>query len=378
MPDKSSVTGNMYSESVPNGAGGVKKSKKKLFIILGSVFGSLLLIGGLVAFLVINSIKNRPENILAESIVNTMMANPAEGSRMKMAMNMKSANPEMSEISEVNMSGDLMARGQGMQMDLILDGGSMFKLQATVQMNEDGNTYLQVRNLAELLSSSLLGQLGMPEEFKAQLQALDGKWIKVTPEDLKEFMGDSAANSAECSKKITELSEDEKFGEFLTESYKNNMFFKSNGAEDVDLNGRKLMKIDVAVDQVKLRAFMNSVIDSEAAGKVMEACGVKKEDIKKSVSGDSSSTASEGMRNTKFYAWVNKSKRELVKMEMTGDQYTKGTKEATTRVEMEMIPGAVEIKAPTDAIGVQEVLQQFNLPLQSSLNGGTVQVEEAL
>lgn len=358
------------SSKASSGAGSnpQKKGKKKLLVILGSAFLAILLLGGVTTALIMRSINNKPEKVLADAMSKALRSTKTGADSLGMNMKIKMADNQSSPINEIEIKGVMSSdQNKNVQMDLEVNA-SIFRVRGSIQSNQDGNMYIQVKDIPSLLSSGLGDQAGIPEETKQKLLSLENKWIKISPEDIKELTGDdSFANSQKCSAAVQDLMSNKDFENNLQELYKGNQFVIINNSTNEDLNGRKMLKIDANLDQGAGKNFVRGAVETEPFKKMLEECGTNLDDFKNSASTEPSSNDSE-FRNTKAYIWIDKKSREISKISFSADGYDNGRKSGDMTMDFDFTVPQTEIVTPTDTVNLLDLMRDLGIDPQSVQN----------
>jgi len=339
-----------------------KKPKKKLKMV-AIVVAAVLVLGGITTALVVSSIYNRPENVLAVALGNFLLDGEDKNFDTKVTIDLDQATMG---VSKVSLTGNVQMAGKTTQIDLKVDA-SIISLKGSIQSNENGNIYVKIEDLPTLLASGAGTAYGLTAEMASQLEGLDGKWIEITPENITALTGKEAGTSAfdKCTDALYTAMDNDQLADTVDSTYKKNKFLTVKSEETETVNGQELLKMGVGLDQAKLKTFTEELGKSDDAKKVLDACGM---------SGDSSSNEASGseLKEGKLTVWVNRGERELVKLEASGDSYSNGQKQGSLGVVVDVKEPKGEIKAPTDAVNILTVMQGFGLD-PSMLSGAVAQ-----
>lgn len=358
LKKKSQADGNVAEASaVP------KKSNKKLKVVAAAV-AAVLVLGGITAALVVRSIYNKPENVLAIALGDFLLDGEDKNFDTKVTIGFEEA---ILGISKVSLAGNVQMAGKTTQIDLKVDA-SIISLSGAIQSNENGNLYVKIDDLPSLIASGAASAYGLTADQASQVQSLDGKWIEIKPEDITALTGQEAGTGTfdKCTEALYAALDNEELADKVDSAYKKNKFLvvKSESTETVD--GQDLLKMGVGLDQAKLGAFGQDMAGSEDLSKAVRECGLGGGDPSKD------STEASELKDGQVTVWVNRGKRELVKMEANGDVYDAGNKQGSLGVVVDVKKPKGEIKAPADAVNIMTVLQGFGLD-PSMLSGATTQ-----
>lgn len=328
------------------------KSKKKLKVV-AIVVAAVLVLGGITAALVVRSIYNKPENVLAIALGDFLLDGKDKNFDAKVEIGFEEA---VSGIKKVSLAGNVQMAGKTTQIDLKVDA-SIISLSGSIQSNENGNLYVKINDLPALLASGAGQAYGLTEEMAAQLTDLDGKWIEIKPENITALTGKEAGTSTfdKCTEALYTAMENDELADKVDSAYKKNKFLvvKSESTETVD--GQKLLKMGVGLDKTKLSAFGQEMAGSDAFKKTAEACGINDEDS------PSDTTDSSELKNGEVTVWVDRGKKELVKLEAKGDTYQNGSKQGSLGVTVDVKEPKGSLSAPGDTVNIMTVLEGFGL-----------------
>lgn len=329
-----------------------KKDKKKLKVIATGV-AAVLVVGGVTAALVVRSIYNKPENVVATALGNYLLDGKDKNFDTKISMTMEEA---VMGVKDVDLSANVQMSGKTTQIDMTMNA-SIITLRGSIQSNENGTLYVKIEDLPALLSSSALQSSGIPAEMATQLASLDGKWIEIKAEDMEKLTGQKAGESSfdKCTNALYAALDDDKLGDSVDKLYKQNKFLLAKSATEEKVGDRKLLKVEVGLDEAKFSAFAINLSKSDVAKKAIDSCGLS------SNSGDQSTDDSE-LKDGKLTVWVDRGKKELVKLEATGDDYTKeGKKNMGMKMTMEAKKPAAKLAAPTDTVNILTLLTNLGI-----------------
>ncbi|MDQ5914088.1 MAG: hypothetical protein QG623_707, partial [Patescibacteria group bacterium] len=162
--------------------------KSKKLKIAAIVLVGVVALGGVAGALVIKSIKNRPENVAAKSISNYLFG-LKDGGKQKMTIKVSSADNPMANVElglDAITTKDLGAAQLNFEASV-----SAFRLRGMIQVAENGNLYIKLKDLPLLLNSASGVQTGLPPEMVSQIETLGEKWIEITQDDIKSLSGNT-------------------------------------------------------------------------------------------------------------------------------------------------------------------------------------------
>lgn len=329
-----------------------KKNNKKLKIIAVAV-AAVLVVGGVTAALVVRSIYNKPENVVATALGNYLLDGGDKNFDTRISLSMEEA---VMGVKNVDLGANVQMSGKTTQIDMIMNA-SIITLKGSIQSNENGTLYVKIEDLPSLLSSSALQSSGIPSEMATELAKLDGKWIEIKAEDMEKLTGKKAGESSldKCTNALYAALADDALADSVDKLYKQNRFLLANNATEEKVGDKKLLKVEVGLDEAKFSAFAINLSKSDVAKKAIESCGLS------TSSSDDSADDSE-LKNGKLTVWVDRGKKELVKLEATGDDYTKeGKKNMGMKMTMEAKKPAAKLEAPTETVNILTLLTNLGI-----------------
>lgn len=339
------------------------KSGKKKLKIVGIVVAAILVVGGITAALVVRSIYNKPENVVATALANYLLDGEDKNFDTKISLNMEEA---LMGVKNIELGGNVQMDGKTTQIDLELNA-SIITLRGSIQSNENGNLYVKVQDLPALLATGALTAYGVTEDMATQIASLDDKWIEIKAEDMAMLTGKEAGESAldKCTGSLYAALENNSLGDSVEKMYKKNRFVLAKSSSEEVVDGKKLLKVEVGLDNTKLDSFGAEMSESEEIAKLISSCGL--DDYS---DGSDTEDGSAKLENGTLTVWVDRGKKELVKMEAAGDSYEDGTKVMGMTMTMSVNKPVEKLEAPTDTVNIVTLLQQFGVD-PTMLSGAT-------
>jgi hypothetical protein len=332
-------------------------TKSKKLKILAIVLVAVLVVGGVASALVVKSIYNKPENVLAKAISKYAFSDEPKNFDASMKLNLEEPT---SGIKDMEMKMSVLSSGKSAQVDMELNL-SVLRLRGAVQTNENGDIYVKVKDLPALLGSDFATAYGIPEEMKQQIQELDDTWIEITKADMDKLSGGQNSDNKydKCVDKVYELMANESLADKVDGMYKDNRFFLAKSSSEEVINGKKLLKVEVGLDKTKLESFANGLKATGEYKDLATTCGINEtETLKNEEDNISKST----VKNGKVFVWLDRGKKELVKMEMTGEFFEGERKTMTASMTMDVKDGSnVKLEAPEKKVNIMELLQKFGI-----------------
>jgi len=330
-----------------------KKSKKKLIILGGIIAGALIVFGGGSA-LAYNLWYQNPEKIVIDSVLNAFTAKTVQSTgsfdvknseyEAKVTFDTKSADKK----SELGVKVEYTAAGQ------------TFKLDGAGQFSTDGDLYVKVNNVNSIISAITGGAVSDSAAFKDLATKIEGKWIKITSDDIGTF-SEEYKKTQVCLEDVTkQVTNDKKLSNEIFDLYKKNKFIvikESLGARTI--NGVGSLGNVVDVDTAKVKTFATG-LESTEAGKKLKACDgtINFKDFADSF--DTSNTDSTKGEGT-IQLWASRFGHELTEINANGK--SDGTE--LKAVFNPVFNKAVTIETPSDPMTVESLKAEFEKATQA-------------
>ena len=350
--------------AAPAGAasfGAKPKSKKKLIIaIVAAVSAVALIAGGVSAYMW----HQNPDKMLGDAAMNLFtaksmtadgtMALASEAADVKVEYRSKGTN----EKSDANIVVNVTPKGEYASI------GAM-KLTADGVVDKDGTIYFKLGNVKSTLEKAVGAYVNMmvasePTATPAQIgqvknevvkkltpiaDELDNKWVKITPEDMKENNG---TENYTCIRDLgKKLESDKAMRSELTKTYESHRFIKIEkrlGNKDGNVG------FELGADKTKAQSFAKAVKDT-AFGKAMQKCDGKAFDS------SDDSAASDSKMTGKVEVWIGEWSHTLNRVVMNGDDKSSNTKvDVAMNMKYNTNPN---VDIPTGAKSIKEVSERI-------------------
>lgn len=341
------------------GAFPIKKSRKGLLAILISV-GAVVLLGGTAAGL--GLWWTSPDKSFADATSTNVGSLAGIGSvKGSLVVTPKSG-------ADVSVEFTTKVDGAKSNTDLALKmnaGAVTMNLTGAVATDDSKNVYVKVNDVKKTLDSFAGGNAEAVDAYYGKLiSKIDGKWVEITPADMKDLSGNTDANSTCVVDTLGKISSDSSYVKELQTIYANNAYLqysKSLGSELV--NGKDSNHVLVTVDKTKLDAFSKAALKSKLFTELSK-CGVD--------TNSASSTETSGtMLNVEL--WVDKWSHKVTRFVMSQvetDATVKFTLEPDYTKSTVTVPQAdtqfKDLKADVTALE-----EQFTATEQQTLSDGT-------
>lgn len=317
-----------------------KKSKKGL-VVAAVITGVLVLLGGGSAF-AYNGWYQNPEKVVTDALINTIGAKTAT---MTGVVDVKNDDYTM-KVSIDSKASDSAA-------ELAVDveyaaGGETFKLKGAGHFSAEGDLYVKVENVRELVDS-YGSQIGINTgHFDTLITKIDGNWIKISNDDLG-TVSEEFKESQLCFEKVADdIKADKSLSGEVSDLYKKNSFIvikESLGSRTI--NGVGSLGYVVDLDQAKTKSFVSGLASTKVGEKLKE-CDDQIDFTKFAEDMDTESTA-EG--EGKVEIWASRFGHELTEVN------AKGTSDGTdlSIVINPVFNKEVTLETPTNALTINEL-----------------------
>jgi hypothetical protein len=325
----------LFNQPVPSSSPPKKKaSKLKIFLII--MAGLILLTGVTAAGYFGVYLPNKPENVLKQSIANTLNkrqisgqgAATASGGGSSGAMTLDYTFQLDGTNSSANAGGELAFSGVKLPFEARFI---------------DENAYLKINDLSTVksLAKGFMGPKSGPLIDQAS-EKISNNWIEFDK---------SLLHSTECP---VLSAEDFRLGEKDVEqvlgAYKVNEFASIKSTSEETFGDQEVTKFDLQLDQDKAESFWEEVEKIEA-GKYPKACEDRFKDA--GLQGDDEDKNKED--SYELSVWVNKSKKEVAKLVYKTESKTDGS----IAIDFIFDDKPVNIQKPADSVPVLQLLGEL-------------------
>ena len=379
-PSQANVIGdNSVAATMAPANFGTKKSKKKLIIGIVSVITVMLAIGGGVGGYFLYQ---KPHKMLTNSFINAMTE---KSSVVDATTNIETEAADVKVVFSAK--GDTNKSGGNVALEIkpkgTISGMGTIKVNTDGVFDQDGTIYFKVNNVKSVVEKAVdayinesvknaksTGVSAPPAEIasmKSQVMEMvmpivnevDNKWIKITPDDIKEMTGNSK-DSFTCLNKATDkLQTDKAMSQELYGLYQKNRFItikKELGSKDGNVG------FEIAGNKAKAESFMKGV-EGTALGRELKKC----DDKIFSGSTDSTVSTADGS-DVNVSVWVGKWSHTLNKVNIKSVDSKSKTNISIDMSAKYNIP--VNIDVPKDAKSIKEVVSKIQSIAGDMYGGG--------
>ena len=320
-----------------------KSNKKKKLIIAVIIVAVLAVLGGAGAA-AYNLWFQNPDKVLGDALVNAVRAKTLTytGSLdYKAKTSTSSFAPSHMKLS---VDGKSTTVDGEMNVKLALTyGGKDFNLSGAGIYDKDANFYFKVNDVRKTIDSVInTSSIEIPKEIDDLITKIDGRWIKVSVDDTKEF-SQKYADRQKCMKDTLKKYEDDKeVTKEIVDLYNKNKFIVVTdklGSKDGSLG------YVVEGDTAKGKAFVKGLNDTKIMKELQkcdESFKLDPDDIK-----DDSSDKSD----SRFEVWVDRWSHQFTKFNLTG----KDDEGDTALLFEQKFNQTVSVTVPKDALSLSEL-----------------------
>jgi hypothetical protein len=356
-----------------------KKSKKPLIITLIIMVGILLLVG--IGFMIwYFAYFNSDNKVLSDAFYNTMKT--TEGmNEMKMTAKIVDGDSTMPVDIEANIKTSYSKDTIAVDIDGKLSASIMsIGASANLVTNNNGEIYIKINDLRQLLAN-----LGVTSDDLGSfdINKVSDKWIKISPDDLKDLMPQAEVDTGDYAKCIenvtTTLTEKKNVQKELLDAIKDSKVlaakrvgsdkdgtkFKLTG----DINAAEAF-VDRLIDTEFFKAFKDCIEEFDA-----DVTGVRQEltDDVDVVDPDldwaeiiSQVNQLRDQLNVEIHFWVGTWNHQPTRLLVS-------VKASEPNVEfvldMTHKNGETDVKIPSDSTDLTSIIQGFNNPFNDLYNG---------
>lgn len=345
----------------------VMPPKKKTGLIIGIITGSVVLLLAIAAVLLYFFWWQDPQRMVTDAVVNSFQTKKVVssgklvmdlGSGNRIDVKLKAATDAPKSKTEATIK--LAINGMEIQQDVIL----------TMVADGKGTIYIKSEHLKDIVrqmvetiikarsrgmlpdTRSTMVRDQILKQFDEKLNKIEGKWLKVSFDEL----GASRTNKDTCSQEIFDLiNTDQQVRSELINAYRKNSFVTVKKDAKVEpRDGVPGFEIDLASDgkmSDRLRAFIDSLGDTKLGKKIKECYGDK-------VFNTANKTTS-SKRLPTIRIWVDPWSHQLKALEIKA-RGSDGDKDRNLTIDMTFDYNKSEqIDIPSDADNLKSVLQDF-------------------
>lgn len=345
----------------------VMPPKKKTGLIVGIVTGSVVLLLAIAAVLLYFFWWQDPQRMVTDAVVNSFQTkkvvssgkfvmNLGNGNRVDVKLKAATDPPKSKTEATVKLAINGMEIQQDITLTMVADGKGTIYIKSehlkdiVRQMVE---TIIKARSrgmLPDTRSTMIRDQI--LKQFDEKLNKIEGKWLKVSLDEL----GASYADKDTCSQEIFDLiNNDQQVRSELINAYRKNSFVTvKKDAKIEPRDGAPGFEIDLASDgkmSDKLRAFVDSLGNTKLGKKIKECYGDKV------FNAANKTTSSKKLPTIRI--WVDPWSHQLKALEIKAHG-SDSDKDRNLTIDMTFdYSKSEQIDIPSDADSLKSVLQDF-------------------
>lgn len=321
-----------------------KKSKKKWFII-GGIIAFVLILLGAGSALAYNVWYQNPDKVLSDAVSNALRAKTATYTGSLDFTQTGSAS-----VSKFTLTVDGKNTSNATEVDVTFDfeyDDTDYSLSGAGLFDADANLYFKVNDVRSTIDKFSDGE-ELPEAFDAIITKIDGNWIKVSADDLKEFDEDYAETQTCTKDALAKLENNSDATRELVDLYKAHTFIVV--AEELGVQDGSLGYV-IEGDEEKAKSFVRGLNDTTIF-KELKACDDTFEIDEDDLFSDSSDS---GTADGRVELWVSRWSHQFTKVFVTSTNDG-----ATVELLLEPVFDAeVTVTPPSDAVPLSELQQDI-------------------
>lgn len=350
-PSTVQPTAPVAQDAANSGRNVLKKSGTKLpFVLAGVLVGALLISGG--AFAAYKSYQS-PEKVLSDAVMKAIHAD---------AMQFKAS---VASTAKMTTSGQTVAlksltfdsksahdpKADANAKAVIAINGNDYEFAASGVMNDNGDLYFKIVKAVDTLNKlyeTMADGQKLPANALATFRGLEGKWVKVSLEDIKKNDAEAATAYKCVLDTYKAYGNDKAMMDEVYGVYKKHPFIKSEGdAKYKD----GLIGYDVKIDEKVSKDFSGAMKDTAIAKKV-KSC-----DKNASTDESADDATSEASKETSATTtvWVDQWSHELRKVNSVVKYTPKEGDASTTNIDSTFgFDKSLSVVIPTDTMSMDE------------------------
>ena len=343
-----------------------KKSGNKLPLILAGILVSALLIGG-GAFAAYKSYQS-PEKVLSDAAMKAIHAD---------VMQVKAS---VTSTAKITTSGQTVAlksftfdsksthdpKADANAKAVLAINGNDYEFAASGVMNDNGDVYFKIVKAVDTLNKlyeTMADGQKLPADALATFRGLEGKWVKVSLEDIKKNDAEAATAYKCVLDTYKSYGNDKAMMDEVYGVYKKHPFIKTEGdAKYKD----GLVGYDVKIDEKVSKDFSGAMKDTAIAKKV-KACD-KNASTTESVEDATSEASKETSATTTV--WVDQWSHELRKVNSVVKYTPKEGDASTTNIDSTFgFDKSLSVVIPTDTMSIDEFTKKVQQGYEQLTSG---------
>ena len=281
-------------------------SKKKKWMIPAIIAGVLIVLGG-TSVAAYNLWYQNPDKVLGDAFVNAIRAKTVTYTGH---MDVKGADSSSLEKMTLTVDGKNSTGGSEVNVKLAMTmSGADYTVSGSGLYDKDANLYVKVNDVRKLINQLNTSGVTMPTAFDDLINKVDGAWIKISADDLKEFSEDTAKTQTCVNDVLKKYENDKTITTEFVELYKKNNFIvvkeklgSKNGSLGYLIDG----------DKAKAKSF------AESANTTTLVKELKKCDNNFTIDSEDLFEEDDDSSTSRVEVWVSRWGHELTKVYVSG------------------------------------------------------------
>lgn len=330
------------------------RNSKLAAIIIAAI---IIIGGGGVAAYYAVTVPNKPQNVLKSSFKNLLEKDQVSGKGHAVFKSTDSGSFKGTTTLDYTLQTDKTKNAFDSQLDFSYSGVKVpLELRGV-----DKSIYLKLGDLSTLSSllSGLdsLGAQGSSSIAKQLSSKLSNKWIEFD----QSLIGTATQDKCSALTDQKSLSEDQI--NQLLDIYDQNTFVVVNDTSSDNVNGKAVTKYQLDLDKTKAEEFTKQLGQIDYIKK-LEQCG--------NSSSQAGKTEADFTGTSTATVWIDKSKKELVKVQVTAKD-----SKTSTDLDFTFDDNPVNITKPEGAVPAMQIYNEIISTLSGSINFSSSQLPDS-
>jgi hypothetical protein len=335
-----------------------KKPRKKKGLFVGIISVAVLAVLGVAGVFAYTVWNQTPEKVIADSILNLLKAKTVSltgtyNFESKTTSNNASAVKSVAPSSPLT-KWKLIIDGKGTrvgagEMNVTYSTtikGKDISLKGSGMVATDGSLYVKIEKITELLQSQGADN-GLIKAFQPLIKNIDGKWIKISTDDLKLLDSELPKKNTCVQDALKKIETDKAESNEIIDLYKNNSFIvidQKLGVEKGSVGYR------IKGDDQKYKSFIKGLNTTKLL-KDLQKCDKKTYTL----TPPATDKSTDKTKSETVEVWISEQKHELTKITASND-----TKTEKYNFTVEPIFDVdVSIATPSKPILIKDLIQQI-------------------
>lgn len=234
-----------------------KKIKKGLLI--GLIIAGVLVVLTASAAAAYQFWYQNPQKVVSDAMLNALQAK-----NLSYSGELKTNNSSYAAAVKFDGANPDIATGRIAVNVTVNANGQAFNASGEGMFDKNGNVYVKISNLRQLVDA-YLQQLGVQTKaFDAFVTKVDGQWVKLAANELKSYGIEPSRDQRCLTDAFNKFSNDEAAKKEVSDIYKKNQFVNlKNNLGSQSIGGTDSMGYTVTIEDARLRSFVDQLNDSQ-------------------------------------------------------------------------------------------------------------------